>query len=113
MRAGLVREAGKCEVCGHDPARVKPGGVAWALCVHEVAQGSARDWALDQRCAVLVVCWCCHMLRVHGGRESWPRARQLAALRKARPNDFDLRAFNALVGYGPDRVTLEDVDKWA
>lgn len=110
-RRNLVREVGRCEICGHDPARVKPGNVAWALHVHEIARGPNREKALDQRYAVLVLCWRCHVERVHGD-EDWPEARQLAVLKRRRPEDYDLAAYNTLIGRGPYRITEEGVAQW-
>ena len=108
FRRSLIAEVGHCELCGHDPRRVRPGNIAWALAVHEIARGCHRHKALDQRYAVLVVCWRCHEERL-SSRAEWPEARQLAALKRSRPGDYDLAAYNALVGRGPERVTEEEV----
>jgi len=114
FRAELVREVGHCELCGHDPSlvnRLRQGRIAWALHVHEIARGPHRMKALDKRFALLVVCYLCHEYRL-SSRAELPEARQLAALLTSRPHDFDLPAFNALVGYGPRRITEEEVDAW-
>lgn len=81
------------------------------LCCHEIACGPHRQKALDKPFALLVLCWGCNEYAVTAKRE-WPEARQLAVLRARRPKDYDLPAYNALVGYGPDRITEEDVGKW-
>jgi hypothetical protein len=112
FRKGLIEEVGRCEVCGHNPDRMKTGHVQWTLVVHEIARGEHREKALDQRCAVLVLCWRCHAERIHGPEE-WPQARQLAVLRRSRPEDYDLEGFNALVGYGPRRITDKEVERWS
>lgn len=104
FRRNLVREVGRCELCD-DPRRRKRKG---DLCVHEIARGCHRSKALDKRFAVLVLCPRCHMQRIHGN-ETWPETRQLAILRKSRPCDYDLAAYNELVGYGPNRITEEEV----
>jgi len=111
LRKQMVREIGRCELCWHDPKKVRPGNVAWALHVHEIARGATRQAALDKRYATLVLCYHCHMNRIHGN-ERWPETRQLAVLKTRRPKDYDLAAYNELVGYGPDRITDEDVCKW-
>lgn len=110
FRKALIARIGKCEVCGHDPNNVRPGWVAWELAVHEIANGANRQKALDKPYATLVLCFLCH--EKLGGKGEWPEARQLAVLRRSRGNDFDLPAYNLLVGRGPDRVTLSEVDAW-
>ena len=105
-RDWLRFHVGQCEVCG-----VKPKHNQWLLDVHEIARGPNRLKALDKPYAVLVLCRWCHMDRIHGN-ETWPEARQLWYLRKSRPSDFDLVSYNKLIGYGPDRITVEDVDQW-
>ena len=111
-RLSLLLEVGRCELCGHDPTRPQAGKISWRLDVHEIARGPCRQDALDKRFAVLVLCAGCHMLRIHG-HEDWPEARQLAILKKSRPHDHDLAAYNELKGFGPDRITEEDVNQHA
>lgn len=106
----FTQEVCRCEACGHDPTNVKPGQIRWRLETHEIARGSLRQKALDKRYAILRVCLPCH--DEMGNRREWPDARQLAALRKSRPDDYDLVAFNKLVGRGPNRITQEDVDAY-
>ena len=101
VRDQLLREVDRCDICGD----------ARPLCEHEIARGADRDKALDKRYAMLVLCWRCHNLRVHGN-EDWPEARQLAALKRARRGDHDLAAYHKLVGYGPNRLTEEEVSRW-
>jgi hypothetical protein len=108
LRKELIAEVGRCEICGHDPQRQLCGSVQWDLCVHEIARGAHRQKALDKRYAVLVLCWACHTMRIHG-TEHWPEARQLAVLKRSRPDDYDLAAYNALIGYGQNRITEDDV----
>lgn len=111
FRSALVAETGHCEICGHGLSRVKRGDVAWQMMEHHIARGIHREKALGKRYAVLVLCYRCHIERVHGN-EYWPEARQLGALRRSRPQDYDLPAYNALIGWGPNRITEEDVDQW-
>lgn len=111
MRDELKAEVGHCEICGHDPRRIRPGRIAWALHVHEIARGVHRQKAQDKRFALLVVCWLCHNDKLPSRRE-WPEARQLAALKRSRPQDYDLAEYNELVGRGPKRITEEDVEGW-
>ena len=108
FREQLRREVGRCEICQHDPSQAKFGQIAWALHVHEIARGGHRQKAVDKAYAVLVLCWHCHVERVHGS-EHWPEARQLAVLKTSRPQHFDLAKYNALIGLGPDRITEEEV----
>ncbi len=114
FREQLKREVGHCEICGHDPERVEPGQIAWALHEHHIARGLHRQKAQGKRFAVLVLCYVCHIARIHGKvrmpNEDWPEARQLAALKWSRPQDYDLEAYNRLIGWGPDRITEEEVD---
>lgn len=107
-RLALKFRVDRCECCGYVP---------WLhhnsrrLDVHEIARGPNRDKALDQPYACLCVCSVCHDGPI-ASRAQWPEARQLAALKRSRPADYDLAAYNALVGRGPQRVTEEDVAKW-
>ena len=79
-----------------------------ALCVHEIARGPLRQKALDKEYATLVVCGFCHELV--GDKSQWPEARQLAVLKRSRPDDFDLAAYNALVNpRAPNRIAIEEV----
>lgn len=112
LKAELLAEIGRCEVCGHNPKRVSRGNVAWALHLHEIARGCQRHKARGKRCASLLVCSMCHMTRL-ASRSQWPEARQLACLRKSRPAEYDLGVYNALVGWGPNRVTEEEVNNYA
>ncbi len=106
----LFEEVERCEICGHDPTRASSGFLAWRMVAHHIARGIHREKARVKRCAVLLVCWRCHTERVHGN-EDWPQSRQLAVLKKSRPEDYDLAAFNALIGWGKNRITEEDVIK--
>ncbi len=74
-------------------------------------RGPLRQKSTGKRFASLVLCYPCHMQRVHGN-EDWPEARQLAVLKRSRPEDLDLPAYNKLKGYGPQRITESDLNKW-
>jgi len=102
FREALVARVGRCENCG---AKRK-------LCVHEIANGTNRQKALDQPYAVLVLCWACN-----GGpfenKGEWPESRQLALLRARRPSDFDLAAYLELTSpNAPRRIELWEVVDW-
>lgn len=114
FRDALKKRIGRCEVCGHDPERAKRmrgRRVAWALHVHEIARGAHREKAQDKPYATLVVCWRCHHDELSNAAE-WPQSRQLAALKRSRPADYDLAAFNKLVNWGKDRIAEEEVERW-
>lgn len=111
FRRQLVKEVGQCELCGHDGLLSNRGGIAWTLCCHEIARGSSRQLALDKRFAILVLCFHCHILRIHSSDEKWPETRQLAVLKRSRPQDFDPAAYNKLKGYRRFRITEKDVDE--
>lgn len=96
----LKNELDRCELCGYDQSRAEAGGqVVRALYTHHIARGIHRAKAMDKRFAVLVVCFFCHMNRIHGD-EHWPESRQLAVLLKSRPHDHSLSDYNALIGLG-------------
>ena len=112
MRAALVREAGKCEVCGHQPSRVKPGGIAWALACHELLNGPLRQKCLDKAHSLLCVCWLCNSEKLTD-KAAWPEARQLAVILKRRPEQYDLAAHNRLANpLAPERILQSEVDAW-
>ena len=110
FRVAFRKEVGHCEICGHDPTRVKYGQIAWVIHIHEISRGALRLKSLDKRFAILAVCWRCH--EELGNRTEWPDARQLAVLRRSRPEDFSLEKFNQLVGRGANRITEEDVEAY-
>jgi len=113
VREALMRRHGRCMICGHSPKspwRDKPRECS-QLCCHEIACGSHRQKALDQPCAILVLCWWCNGQRVTDKGE-WPESRQLAVLKRRSPGDYDLKAYNTLIGLGPNRITEEEVGAW-
>ena len=111
-RRQLIARVGRCEICGYCPAyRRLLGWELYSLVVHEIARGPNREKAQDKRYATLVICGACHEDKVSSKKE-WPEARQLAALKRSRLADYDLAAYNALVGRGPDRITESEVDTW-
>lgn len=110
MRRALVAQVGHCELCGHDPRRPRLGKVCWALACHEILNGALRQKCLDKRHSLLCLCWWCNS-NVVTDKKLWPEARQLAALLKSRPQDYDLAAHNLLANpMAPQRVTQEEVD---
>ena len=79
------------------------------LCCHEIANGPLRDAALDKPFAILVACWVCN----GGCLERWPEAKQLAVLKFAAPENYDLEAYNKLVNpNAPNRITQAEVNHW-
>jgi hypothetical protein len=112
VRDQLRQSIGQCELCGHSPNRASTGSLSWRLDLHEISRGVNRQKSLDKPYALLLVCYPCHMLRIHGN-EDWPEARQLAALKRSRPQDHDLAAYNLLIGRGPKRITEDEVAVWA
>ena len=81
------------------------------MCCHEIANGTNREKALDKPYAILVLCWWCNSEEVEN-KAKWPEARQLALLQRQSPVCYDLVKYNSLVGYGPERITQDDVDYW-
>lgn len=78
------------------------------LSVHEIASGPLRNIALDKRFATLVLCWRCNCEMTN--RKLWPEPRQLGLLKKSRPQDYDLAAYNRLVNENaPHRITEDEV----
>jgi hypothetical protein len=72
-----------------------------------------REKALDKPYAILILCQYCNQYEVTDKRK-WPQARQLAVLRRSRPADYDLVAFNALVNLNaPNRITECDITEWS
>ena len=98
----LKAEVGYCEKCGPSKRRLE---------VHEIARGASRGRARGKRFATLILCWQCH--RDVDDTKAWPFARQLGLLRTSRPDDYDLDAFNALMGRGPQRITEADIAEWS
>jgi hypothetical protein len=91
-------EVGKCEVCGSRKIEY--------LCGHEIVRCGLRKFVFTLKAIVLVVCNACHG-RIE--REAWPKARQLACLRRSRPNDYDLEIVNR---WSTGRISQEEVEKW-
>ncbi len=115
FRRNLVRRVGHCEVCGHDPLRARPGEIHWCLHVHEIRGNSQRSKCQDKPHGVLVVCARCHVehLSSSAGTAEYPEARQLALLKRNRPEDYDLaRYLEAFHPSAPQAVTQEEVDGW-
>jgi len=104
--AKLKREIAHCEYCNH----WFEGGSPRRYEQHEIAGGPLREKARTKRFAVLGLCKVCHRM-IHNDL-GWPRARQLALLKHNRLRDYDLEAFNELVGYGPNRITEEEVEAY-
>ena len=97
-------------ICGHSPSRPhrdKPRECS-LLCCHEIANGPSRQKALDQPYALLVLCWACNGYEVTN-KARWPESRQIALLKYKSPEAYDLAAYNKLIGYGPDRITEDDL----
>lgn len=98
-RLEFARSVGWCEGC------CKPRK-SWRVCaVHEIARGPDRHKAQDKAYATLLLCdpGC------HQTVGEWPRAKQLALLKLRRPRDYDLSAYNSLVGR---QICEDEVDFW-
>jgi hypothetical protein len=94
-----LRRLGRCEICGNVRGRFD---------VHEICRGVNRDKALDKPYALLLVCRACHD-RMDSASE-WPEAKQLAALARSRPKDFDLAAYLGLTSpNAPYRIEISEV----
>lgn len=112
FRKKMVERADGCEICGCSASKPRWGRPSFLsqLCVHEIANGPNRRAAQDKQYATLVVCWGCNADLNNKGDDDWPETRQLALLAMARPYDFDLREYNALVNpRAPRRITLFEV----
>lgn len=103
FRAAFAKRVRWCEGCCRPRKH-------WARCaVHEIARGPDRHKAQDKTYAILLLCdpGC------HQSVGEWPRAKQLALLKLRRPREYDLAAYNALVGR---QIADSDVDvywrKW-
>ena len=113
-RDELLSETGACMICGASPwnPRLDKPRELSELCVHEIAGGPLRGRALDCRFACLVLCAFCNQHEVTD-LGKWPVSRQLAVLKRWRPEDYDLVAFNELVNpNAPLAVTEEEVNEW-
>ncbi|MEM1225968.1 MAG: hypothetical protein AAGJ40_09725 [Planctomycetota bacterium] len=110
-RQQRVKDYGKCWICGTCPEKpIHPIADHNRICVHEIANvGGMRQRAMDKPFATLVLCWKCN-LDVEG--PEWPEVRQLALLQSKVPEDYDLVAYNELVGFGPNRIEQWEVDEW-
>lgn len=112
FRRQLVEQVGLCELCGHSPEHVRPSGIRWRLCVHEILNGPLRQACLDKPHSVLVTCWRCNS-EVLTDKAAWPEARQLAVILKRRPEQYDLVAHNFLANpRAPRRILQTEVDAW-
>lgn len=102
----LKEEVGRCEIC--EPVRWRT--YVDDLEVHEIARGTAnRQKARGKRFASLVVCYWCHRRELSSAAK-WPMARQLAVLKRSRPQDYDLAAFNRLRCRAAGAITEDEVN---
>jgi len=96
-REDFKSEVGRCEFCLQKAS-------ADFLDADEVARGCCRKIALQARYAILILHRHCHR-----HVQNWSRAKRLAILKLARPEDYDLEAFWKLTRRNwPDQ---EDVDR--
>jgi hypothetical protein len=103
FREQLVNRCnGRCEFCG------QPGTDQ-----HELGRGPLRQLCRCCWFAVLYLCRACH--RVLDERLASDDAQKcgLAILRRSRPEDFDLAAFNRVINpRAPNRITEAEVNDW-
>lgn len=102
-REELIREIGRCENCGRYAASIAP---------HEISRGNARAASLMNRATILVLCNAPRGARpsCHDEVGGWPRARQLALLKRVRPNDYSLAEYHKVIRRKtPDE---DEVDRW-
>lgn len=110
FRDALIAQVGECENCGCSPSE-RMAELA-RLSVHEIADGTHRQKALDKPYAVLVLCWACNS-GPFKDRSEWPEAKQLALLARKRPKDFNLQAYLELTSpRAPSRITIDEVLSW-
>lgn len=103
IRDGLRDEVGRCEICGISRGIVD---------IHEIGRGVYREACLGERCALLVVCRTCHDEKLSYASE-WPETRQLAALARSRPSDFNLTRFLEITTpKAMKRIEIEEVLAW-
>jgi len=103
IRDELRDEVGHCELCGISRGIVD---------IHEIGRGVYREACLGERCALLVVCRTCHDEKLAFASE-WPEAKQLAALARSRPYDFNLTRFLEITTpKAPKRIEIHEVLAW-
>jgi hypothetical protein len=110
FRDALIAQVGECENCGCSPdnRHGKMSEMA-KLAVHEIADGTHRQKALDKPYAVLVLCWSCNS-GPFKDRSEWSEARQLALLARRRPSQFNLQAYLELTSpRAMQRITIQEV----
>ncbi len=99
-----LRAIGRCEWCGIVCGELDP---------HEIASGPLRQAALDKPYAVILLGRACHNLLHRMAKDDSQRA-ALAILKRSRPEDFDLTAFNKLVNpNAPHRITTSEIYFWS
>ena len=93
----------RCFVCGSRTC----------LECHEIANGPARQNALEEPATWLRLCNECHQGK-HGlhSKGEWPLARALALKRMRDPEHYDRLAVLKLKGRAETAVTEEEVDEW-
>lgn len=103
IRDGLRDEVGRCEICGISRGIVD---------IHEIGRGVYREACLGERCALLVVCRTCHDEKLAFASE-WPETRQLAALARSRPSDFNLTRFLEITSpRAMKRIEIHEILQW-
>ena len=82
FREAFRLEIGQCELCGKRRH----------LDIHEISRGPDRSKSLDKRYAIL-----CLGRECHDEMGNWSRAKQLCLLFIARPFDYSLCKYHALI----------------
>lgn len=97
----------RCWRCGNGPSVRRTGIKSLDMIViHEIANGAARQEALDKPYATLALCGDCNLNHMEGVTS---KAEQLAILYANAPESYDLEAFNRLV---VRKVCQSEVDQF-
>ena len=102
IRDELIRETGKCQLCGSRRE----------LSCHEILRGGLRQKVLNEPSCLIVACWGCNSGPLNRQGE-WPLARQLALILETAPERYDLARVMFLRNpNAPYFVTQEEVNEY-
>lgn len=97
-RRAFVEAAVLCMCCAQE----------FATCCHEIARGSHRDAALQERLTWLATCWLCNTGPLTDAT-LWPLQKQLALKWIYDRAHFDLVGFNVLRGRAPGAIVMSEI----